>query len=64
VIDQDIWLTANQMIKHYGDGAEIETAMRADGMLSQGDLVGRDVWRRVLAAIRELANSVVNGLVH
>ena len=61
MLDRDIWLTANLMIKQHGIDAEIHTAMRADEMASKGDLTGRQVWRRVLAAIRELTNTAATG---
>ena len=64
MIDRDIWLTANLMIKQYGDGAEIEVGMRADDMLRCGDLGGRDVWRRVLSAVRELTVKTAVGSMH
>ena len=62
--DRDIWLTANLMIKQYGDGAAVEVAMRAEDMLQRGDLGGRDVWRRVLSAVAELTVKTAAGSVH
>jgi len=64
MIERDIWLTANLMIKQYGTDAEIEAAMRVDEMLKRGDLDGRGVWRRVLSAVRSLTTTVVDASVH
>ena len=64
MIERDIWLTANLMIKQYGTDAEIEAAMRVDETLKRGDLDGRGVWRRVLSAVRSLTTTVVDASVH
>jgi hypothetical protein len=50
----DIWRTAAEMIKAYGDTADIETAARADALQHKGDLEGQRVWFRVLKAIDAL----------
>ena len=52
--DRDIWTTANSLIKRHGDDAVIHAAMRYDELLDQGDMDGCVVWKRVLAAVREL----------
>lgn len=64
MLDRDIWRTANFMINQHGDAAEIQIAMRVDEMMSRGDLAGRDVWRRVLAGVRELSNRAAPGPVN
>ena len=38
--DLDIYRAANELIKQYGDAADIEAAMRADEGLAAGD-----IWR-------------------
>lgn len=54
--DLDIYRAANALIKQYGaDGAEMHAAMRADELLEAGDMDGRRVWLRVLAALDELS---------
>lgn len=50
----DIWCTASELIKGYGDTADIEAAARADTLQDKGDLEGQRVWLRVLKAIDEL----------
>lgn len=52
--DLDIWRTANILVKQHGDDAEIVAAQRADELLDKGDLEGQRVWKRIVAAVREL----------
>ncbi len=48
--DLDIYRTANVLVKHHGEDAPIEAAMRADAMLEAGDLDSYAVWKRILRA--------------
>ncbi len=50
----DIYRSANVLVKHHGQDAPIQAAMRADAMLEKGDLGGYAVWRRILWAVEEL----------
>ena len=43
-------ICANVLIKHHGQDAPIEAAMRADAMLEKGDLEGYAVWKRALSS--------------
>ncbi len=52
--DLDIYRSANELIKQFGDAADIEAAMRADERLAAGDMEGEAVWLRILKAIAEL----------
>ena len=52
--DLDIYRSANILVKHHGQDALIEAAMRADAMLDKGDLDGYGMWRRILRAVGEL----------
>ncbi len=52
--DLDIYRSANELIKQYGDAADIEAAMRADEYLAAGDVEGEAVWLRIVKAIEEL----------
>ncbi len=52
--DLDIYRSANELIKQYGDAADIEAAMRADERLAAGDMEGEAVWLRIGEAIKEL----------
>ncbi len=38
--DLDIYRSANLIVKHHGQDAPIQAAMRADAMLGKGDLDG------------------------
>jgi len=60
----DIWRVANLMLKRYGDLAEVESARRADELWEVGDAAGVAVWRRVMGAVRQLANTTPLGPVH
>jgi len=52
--DLDIFRTANVLVKHYGEDADLEAAQRADAMLEKGAIDGQRVWKRVLAAVKEI----------
>ena len=54
ISDLDVWRSANELIKQFGDTADIEAATRADELLSKGDLDGQRVWLRILSAVDEL----------
>ena len=46
------------------EDAVIEAAMRADALLDKGNMNGRAVWLRVIAAIKELEATEPKGAVH
>lgn len=52
--DLDIFRAANVLIDQHGADAPVEAAMRVDALLDKGDLDGRAVWRRILAAVEEM----------
>ena len=52
--DLDIYRSANLLMKHHGEDAPIEAAMRADAMLEKGDLEGYAVLKRILRVVEEL----------
>ena len=52
--DLDVFRSANEFIKHHGEDAPIEAAMRADKLLEAGNLDGFSVWKRILWAVEEL----------
>ncbi len=67
--EADIWRSAAQIIKRYGEdapleAAPLEAAMRADAMLEAGDLDGQAVWKRIKKAAAELLRERPDGLVH
>ncbi len=50
----DILRTANVLVRRYGEDAALEAAQSADAMLEKGSLDGQRVWKRVLAAVKEI----------
>jgi hypothetical protein len=52
------------MLKHYGDEAMVEGTRRADELAADGDVAGVSVWRRIIDAIGQLANTTPPGSVH
>ncbi len=52
--DLDVYRSANELIKQYGDAADIEAAMRADERLAAGDMEGEAVWLRIIKAVEDL----------
>ena len=55
--DLDIWRAASVPIDQHGDESPIHAAMRVDELLDKGDLDGRAVWQRILAAGEELLDT-------
>jgi hypothetical protein len=60
----DIWRAADLMLKRYGEKALDESATRADEVAAGGDHDGAATWRRITAAVIELANNTPPGPVH
>ena len=52
------------MLKRYGERALEESAARADQLASAGDHDGAATWRRIMAAVTQLANNTPSGPVH
>lgn len=50
----DIWRAAHLLVKRHGDDAEVVAAHRSDELLAQGDTDGQRIWKRILAAVKEL----------
>ncbi len=50
----DIYRSANLLIQQHGEDAPIFADQQADRCLEAGDLDGKAVWMRVIAAIEEL----------
>ena len=62
--DINIYRSAKVLIDQHGDNAAIHAAIRADQMLKQGDLDGRNVWVRIIEAIHELRDVEPHGTAH
>ena len=52
------------MLKRYGNNALEESAARANELALAGDDDGAATWRRIMAAVTELANKTPPGRVH
>jgi len=52
--DLDIYRTASVLIREHGDEADLVAAQRADSFLEAGDIDGQMIWKRVLAAVKEI----------
>jgi hypothetical protein len=56
VDDPDIWRAATLLLKRHGaQDAAGAAAKRAEELAADGDLEGYAVWKRILAAVSELA---------
>ena len=62
--DIDIYHSATVLIDQHGDNAAIHAAIRADQMLKQGDLDGRNMWVRIIEAIHVLRDTLPRGTSH
>jgi hypothetical protein len=60
----DIWRAAQLMLKRYREKALDESAARADELALSGDDDGATTWRRIMAAVTQLANETPPGRVH
>ena len=60
----DIWRAATLMLKRYGEKAHEQSATRADELAADGDHDGADTWRRITAAVEQLANTTPPGPPH
>ena len=62
--ETDIWRAATLMLKRYGDKALEQSSARADELAADGDHDGADTWRRISAAVVQLANTTPPGPLH
>jgi hypothetical protein len=60
----DIWRAAQLLLKRHGERALDESAARADELALAGDDDGAATWRRIMAAVVQLANKTPPGPVH
>jgi hypothetical protein len=63
----DILRCANMLLRNYGrQDATYRASCRADACLDQGDIDGQQLWKKIIAAIREIASMERNpaDLVH
>ena len=60
----DIWRAASLMLKRYGEKALEESAARSDQLFAEQDHDGAAVWRRIIDAVSQLANTTPSGRLH
>jgi hypothetical protein len=60
----DIWRAATLMLKRYGEKALEESVARADELFTEQDHDGAAVWRRIIDAVSQLANTTPSGRLH
>ena len=60
----DIWRSAKLLVDQHGADAPIRAAQQADELLAAGDIEGRFVWLRILAAVEELMATKAPNRVH
>jgi hypothetical protein len=53
----DIWRAAHLMIEMHNSNAGWQAGLRADHLLSQGDMEGFRVWAKIATAITDLAHA-------
>jgi hypothetical protein len=54
LLDREIYLAAQAMIRRHGTDAANQAAVRADELMKEGDLDGQRVWLQIVRAIEEL----------
>lgn len=64
ISDWELWACARQQIAHYGDEAAIAAAMRADALLTDGDLDGQRTWLAILQRIDQLTSVSAHEVRH
>ena len=64
ISELDIWRAATLMLKRYGEKALEQSTTRADELAAEGDHDGATTWRRITAAVTELANTTPPGPPH
>ena len=52
------------MVERYGEKALEESSTRVDELTAAGDHDGADTWRRISAAVDQLANNTPPGPLH
>ena len=60
----DIFRSAHLMIDQHGKDASIQSAMKADELLAEGDVDGVAVWHRIIVAISALSLTEAPDVTH
>ena len=59
--DLDVYRSAQVLIREHGGDASTHAAQEAAAMLDRGDMDGRAVWLRILAAVETLLATAPDG---
>ncbi len=62
--DIDLYRAANLYIDQHGDQAALQAAMRADALLSDGDMDVAATWRKIIKAIEAMQATEPSGSLH
>ncbi len=62
--DKEIYAVAKAYIREHGQDAVLEAAMNADALLDAGDPNGRNVWLRVIEAIKVMTSPAQGSTRH
>jgi hypothetical protein len=60
----NIWRAATLMMKRYGYKVLQQSRIRIEELAADGDHDGADTWRRISAAVVQLANNTPSGPLH
>ena len=63
ISDWEIWACANHYITKHGEDAPIIAAMRADELMSEGDMQGARTFQMIVKRINQLLQ-LPSGLLH
>ena len=55
--ERDIWRAADWIVENHGDQAECVAYDRIEDMIARADPVGAQVWKQILAAVKQLQRS-------
>lgn len=56
--DVDIYRSAALLIRQLGEGALFIAAQRFNDMIAKADTYGERVWKRIVAAVEDLQNTI------
>ena len=62
--DRDIYATALQWLRLYGETAWFEASLKCDEQIARGDPEGERTWRRIIAALDVVSAKQPTGTQH
>lgn len=51
---RNVYMAADFLVRQHGNEAVLVAAMSVESLAERGDVTGRDLWMRVLDAIKEI----------